>query len=323
MFAIAVDPQTQQLTWSAARSPEPGPGEVVIDVHATAVNRADLLQRAGKYPPPPGASEILGLEASGVIERVGPGVRRARVGDRVCALLAGGGYAQRVAVHESNIIKIPDHWSFERAAAFPEGFYTAFVNLFIEGELQRKETVVIHGGASGVGTAAIQLAKAAGARVFATASTPQKQYLCIQLGAERAVAHRDADFAAEILNFTDGADVILDIAGAKSFEQNIKLLKTGGRLVVISVISGAKVELDLAILMKKRARVIGSTLRSRSVREKAAIIAAFERRFGSLISSGAIAPVVDRVFPIEEAARAHDILKNNQNLGKVVLTVKS
>ncbi|MBI3819221.1 MAG: NAD(P)H-quinone oxidoreductase [Planctomycetes bacterium] len=323
MFAIHVDPQTQQLSWRQAPDPLPGEGGVLIDIFATAVNRADLLQRAGKYPPPPGAPETMGLEASGVVRETSARASAFKPGDRVCALLAGGGYAERVAVHESNIMKIPDHWSFATAAAFPEAFYTAFINLFVEAGLRRKETVLIHGGASGVGSAAIQLARASGARVFATASTPEKQYLCVKLGAERAVFHRDSDFAGNILKYTTGVDVVLDIAGAGYLSRNLQLLNTGGRIVIISLLTGAQGSVDLSILMKKRARLIGSTLRARSVAEKATMMRSFERRFGALVASGAISPVVDRTLPISRVEEAHQILKNNENLGKVVLTVRS
>ncbi|MFN0206308.1 MAG: NAD(P)H-quinone oxidoreductase [Planctomycetota bacterium] len=322
MRAIVADPLTHELDFHSVEDPNCGGGEVLIDIHATSVNRADLLQRAGKYPPPPGATDILGLDCAGIVTNVGPGVKRWKIGDRVCALLPGGGYAEKVAVHESLILPIPQHWTFAEGGAFPEVFLTAFVNIFIEASAQRKESVLIHSGASGVGSAAIQLVVASGSRAFATAGTQQKRDFCISLGAERAVEHYHSDFAADLLQYTEGVDVILDVAGAKYLEKNMRLLNTGGRLIIISLLSGSKAEIDLSRLMLKRIRIVGSTLRSRPLEEKAAIVRAFEKRFWSIIESGKVAPVVDRILPIERAAEAHEILKRNENIGKVVLSVR-
>lgn len=322
MRAIVADPLTQELDFHTVEDPVCGASEVVIDIHATSVNRADLLQRAGKYPPPPGVTDILGLDAAGIVANAGPAVKRWKPGDRVCALLSGGGYAEKVAVHESLILPIPQHWSFAEAGALPEVFLTAFVNIFIEANLQRKESVLIHSGASGVGSAAIQLVVASGSRVFATAGTQQKRDFCISIGAERAVEHYNSDFAADLLQYTEGVDVILDIAGAKYLEKNMRLLNTGGRLLIISLLSGSRAEVDLAKLMLKRIRIIGSTLRSRSLEEKAAIVRAFEKRFGSLMESGKVHPIVERILPIHRAAEAHEILKRNENIGKIALSVR-
>lgn len=321
MFAIHVDPQTLQLSWGPAGDPVMGDGDVLIDVRAAGVNRADLLQRSGRYPPPPGASAILGLEVAGRIERCGPLVRGFATGDRVCALLPGGGYSTRVSVHYSNLVKLPEIWSYFEGAAYPEAFATAFVNLFMEAGMHSGDRVLIHGGASGVGCAAIQLAAASGAFVVATAHGLQKQSFCKTLGATTVVDHHDYDFAAAILETVGSMDIILDIAGAAYMERNLRLLAQGGRLVIISLLGGANAGVDLSLLMRKRGRIIGSTLRSRSIEEKAAILHNLNNRFGAMFMNGTIRNVIDRVIPVERADEAHETLKINKNLGKVILHV--
>ena len=310
------------LDWQDVADPEYGADEVLVDVHATAVNRADLLQRAGNYPPPPGAPPYLGLEMSGIVAQIGAGTTGFQPGDRVCALLGGGGYAEQVAVHHQLLVRIPDDWEFTAAAALPEVFYTAFVNLFLEASLDREETVLIHGGASGVGTAAIQLAREAGCRVLVTAGSDEKLERCRQLGAELAINYKKRDFADAVLAYCDGADIVLDIVGASYLEKNLKCLKLRGRLVTISLLGGATAELNLATLMTRRLRIIGSVLRSRSLEEKIAIVSEFNRRFWPQLQSGVVAPVIHSVLPIAEAAAAHDILTANLNIGKVVLKIR-
>lgn len=324
MKAIVVDSETDTapLTWRTVADPEYGAEECLVDIHATAVNRADLLQRSGNYPPPPGASPYLGLEMAGVVAATGGAVNQWHAGDRVCALLSGGGYAEQVAVHQSHLMRIPEEWDFEKAAAVPEVFLTAFVNLFLEAGLVEGETVLIHGGASGVGTAAIQLAVEAGCRVLTTAGTPEKLTVCRDLGAELAINYKESDFARAVLDHCDGADVILDIAGASHLEGNLELLKIRGRLVVIAILGGSTAQIDLGHLLRRRLRVIGSVLRSRSVEEKTVITREFQQRFWSALTAGRIRPIIDTVLPVTEAARAHDILSANANIGKVVLNVR-
>ncbi|MDA0347647.1 MAG: NAD(P)H-quinone oxidoreductase [Verrucomicrobia bacterium] len=323
MKAICVDPDTHAISWTEVCDPAPAPGEVVIDIHASAVNRADLLQRMGKYPVPPDAPPYMGLEAAGVISELGEGVTRWQVGDRVCTLLGGGGYAERVATPASMLIRMPDDWDFEKAAAVPEVFYTAFLNLFIEGELKEGETVLIHGGASGVGTAGIQLAKRAGCRVLVTAGRADKIDFCKQLGADVAVNYKEEDFETVIRKEApDGVAVILDIAAADYLKPNMKLLKTRGRLVIIALLTGTKAEIDLSLLMRGRQRVIGSVLRSRSLEEKVAIHDRFEESFWPDLVSGLIKPIIYKTLPIEETEAAQNILANNENIGKVILKVR-
>ena len=321
MKAIVVDPESHNLSWETVPDPHPGPDEVLVDIHATAVNRADLLQRSGKYPPPPGAPEYLGLEMAGVVSPAGE-TGRWCPGDRVCALLSGGGYAERVAVPERLLHRMPDNWDFAYGAAVPEVFYTAFVNLFLEAGLEPGETALIHGGASGVGTAAIQLAKQSGCRVVATAGSEPKLEVCRRLGAELAVNYKEEDFAAAVLAHCDGADVILDIAGASSLAGNVEVLRLKGRLVVISVLGGTEGCLDVGAVLRKRLRIVGSLLRSRSVAEKAAIKEKLEERLWGMVEDGRIEAVIDSVLPVVEAEDAHRRLAENRNIGKVVLAVR-
>lgn len=326
MYAIHVqsDQPDRPLVWQERSDPTYGPDEVLVDIHATALNRADLLQRAGNYPPPPGAPDILGLEMAGVVAAVGSHVRNWQVGNRVCALLGGGGYAERVAVHHSQLIPMPSAWTFEEAAALPETYLTAFVNLFMEARLQPGEIVLVHGGASGVGTAAIQMLHNLGHRVVATAGSDEKTAACRELGANLAVNYRTHDFVQEVRDFTqgEGVDVILDMVGASYFDGNFDLLKVRGRLVFIATLGGSAVKLDIGKLMRKRARLIGSVLRPRTLEEKQEIKDTFMNRCWPLIQRGVIRPVIDSTFPIADANAAHARMANNENIGKIVLTVR-
>ena len=322
MKAIIVDKDTHALSWQNVPDPIPKAGEVLIQVHAAGVNRADLSQRAGHYPPPPGASEILGLEVSGTVAQLGPNVSGAEVGQAVCALLSGGGYAEYVAVPAGLLMPIPEGWSMVEAAGLPEVFLTAYLNLFLEAGLQKGETVLIHGGASGVGTAAIQLAHEAGAQGFATAGTPEKVHVCETLGAA-AFNYKAVDFAEAIREQTDGVDVILDMVGQDYFAYNLGLLRTSGRMVVIATLSGAQTDLDLRQLMGKRLTLKGSTLRSRPLEERAKLTEAFVERFGSALAEGRLKPVLDTVIPVEEADKAHRRMQGNLNIGKLILQIFS
>ncbi|HEX3929771.1 MAG TPA: NAD(P)H-quinone oxidoreductase [Nocardioides sp.] len=311
------------LEYAEVPDPEPGPGEVLVDVVATAVNRADLLQRQGHYPPPPGASPILGLECSGTVAALGAEVDGWQVGQQVCALLAGGGYATRVAVPAGQLMPTPDGVDLVTAAALPEVAATVWSNLMMVAGLRTGETLLVHGGAGGIGTFAIQLATALGARVFATAGTEQKRALCTGLGAEIAIDYRDDDFVAVLKGATGGAgaDVILDNMGASYLGRNVEALATQGRLVVIGLQGGTKAELDLGILMRKRAAVAGTTLRARPAGEKAAICAAVVENVWPLVADGTIRPVVGTTLPLSEAGRAHRLMESGESTGKILLTV--
>lgn len=325
MKAIQVKQQEGRpvLVWGEAAEPVYGPGEVLVAVRATAVNRADLSQARGNYPPPPGVTDIIGLEMAGEIAAMGEGVEGWQVGDRVAALLAGGGYAEKAAVHQGMLLRLPDEWSFEQGAAVPEVWYTAFINLFLEGNLQKGEAVLIHAGASGVGTAAIQLAREAGTRVFATAGTAEKVAFCQQLGAALAIDYKEQDFLAELQTASDGAgvDVILDPVGASYLAKNLKLLRPGGRLVLIGSLGGRTAEIDLGQVMGKSLKLIGSRLRPRPLAEKIAITGRFQEWAWPGLVAGKMRPIIDRVFPIEAAQAAHDYVEQNQNIGKVILSV--
>jgi putative PIG3 family NAD(P)H quinone oxidoreductase len=304
--------------------PVPGPSEVLIEVGAAAVNRPDLLQRRGLYPPPPGASDILGLECAGVVTAVGPGTSSVTVGDRVMALLAGGGYAEQVSVPERQTLPIPKGLDVTQAAAIPETFLTAFEALFSFGKLGPAESVLIHAAAGGVGSAAVQLAKASGARVFATTSGGEKAKLAESLGADRVVDYRNEDFASVVLEATSGAgvDVIVDLVGAAYAEAHARCLATGGRHVVVGLLGGAKASLDLGRLLMKRQTITGFAMRPRPLADKAAIVEGFRRRFLPLFETGRLRPVIDRVYPLSEVRLAHERMEANQNLGKIVLSVK-
>ncbi len=325
MKAIQVqgEKDSPTLVWDEADEPVCGPDEVLVDVRAAAVNRADLWQARGHYPPPFGASAILGLEMAGVVREVGAAVQTFGTGDRVCALLPGGGYAERVTVPAGMLLRLPAGWSFAQGAAVPEVWYTAFINLFDEGALKAGETALIHAGASGVGTAAIQLAVDAGALALATAGSAEKVARCRELGAELAVNYKEADFVAEIMAATDGAgvDVILDPVGGGYLARNIALLKPFGRLVNIANLGGSKGELDMGRVLGRRLRIVGSTLRGRPAAEKIAITRRFEEQVWPKLADGRLRPIIDRVFPIAEAQAAHAYVLENRNIGKVILEI--
>jgi putative PIG3 family NAD(P)H quinone oxidoreductase len=303
--------------------PEPGPGEVAIAVAATAVNRADLLQRMGFYPPPPGAPDVLGLECSGTIAALGPGVEGWAVGDEVCALLAGGGYASRVVVPAGQVMPVPAGLDLVTAAAVPEVACTVWSNVFMVAGLQPRENFLVHGGAGGIGTFAIQLASQLGARVFTTGGTPEKLAACEALGADVTINYREDDFVEVVREHTDGhgADVVLDNMGAKYLGRNVDVLATEGRLVIIGMQGGTKAELDIAALLRKRGAVIATTLRTRPTEEKAAICAAVVEHVWPLIAEGLVRPIVHGTMPLEEIRSAHELMESGDHTGKIVLTV--
>jgi len=321
---VQTDQEDRPLVWQEAPAPDYAADEVLVDIYATALNRADLMQRAGNYPPPPGASDIIGLEMAGRIAEIGSQVTGWNIGDRVCALLPGGGYAEQINVPQQMLMSLPDAWSFEQGAAIPEVFLTAYVNLFMEADLQAGETVLIHGGASGVGTAGIQMAHQAGCRVIATAGTDEKIARCRELGADLAINYKKEDFAARILTYTNGAgvDVIMDIVGADYLERNLRLLRLRGRLVFISTLSGSRTEIDLRQLMGKRLRLIGSVLRPRTVAEKVEIKEKFMGQFWPKLLEGTIQPIIDSVYPVEQANEAQAYMAANKNIGKIILKVR-
>ena len=325
MKAIVVKQESKMplLSWGEIPDIQCGPEEVLVEVKATAVNRADLLQALGLYPPPPGESEILGLEMAGVVAAIGDGVHNRQIGDRVLALLPGGGYAQQAAVHHQMLIDLPRSWSFAEGAAIAEVWLTAFVNLFIEGVLQPCEAVMIHAGGSGVGTAGIQMAREAGAVVYVTAGTQTKLDKCRALGAELAVNYKEQDFFDAVMAATGGSgvDLILDPVGGAYLNRNLDLLKENGRLINIGLMGGNSAEMNLATLLGKSLRIIGSRLRSRPLTEKIAITRQFKERFWPMLEGGKIQPVIDTVFPIEEAQAAHAYVRENRNTGKVILEV--
>jgi len=304
-------------------APALAPGCLRLRVVATAVNRADLMQRQGLYPPPPGASEILGLECAGEVIELGAGVTGWRVGDRAMALLAGGGYAEQVVVHAGSAMPVPAGLELERAAALPEVSLTVFLNVFQLGGLQPGGWALVHGGGSGIGTAAIQLVKQAGAQILVTAGSDEKCARCVELGADVAVNYRSGDFAKAAHEATGGrgVDVVLDSIGAAYLDANLRSLAVGGRLVLIGLMGGAKAEIGLGALLVRRLSVIGSTLRARPVEEKAEIVRGFLARFGDALARGAIGPVVDRVLPLAEAAEAHRAMKASEHFGKIVLRI--
>jgi tumor protein p53-inducible protein 3 len=322
MKAITIrgDKSDPVLVWEDVPDISYGPDEALIEVRAAAVNRADLMQARGNYPPPPGASEILGLEMAGVVREVGEAVSGWRPGDRVCALLPGGGYAEYAAVPAGMLMPIPEGWTFAQAAAVPEVWFTAYINLFNEAQLKAGETALIHAGASGVGTAAIQLVVDAGARAIATAGSEEKAAFCRELGAT-AVNYKEQDFLAEVKQVTNGqgVDVILDPVGGAYLDRNISALRRFGRLVSIGLLSGSKAELNMGLVLAKRLRIIGSTLRTRPVEEKIAITRRFEVAVWPKLTDGTLRPIIDIVFPIAEAQAAHEYVREDRNIGKVIL----
>jgi putative PIG3 family NAD(P)H quinone oxidoreductase len=303
--------------------PTAGPGDLLVDVAATAVNRADLLQRQGHYPPPKGASEVLGLECSGTVAEVGDGVEEWAVGDEVCALLAGGGYAERTAVPAGQVLPLPGGVDVVTAAALPEVACTVWSNVFMIAGLQADETLLVHGGAGGIGTMAIQLAKALGARVLTTAGSPAKLQRCRDLGADVAISYRDEDFVEVAKRETDGrgVDVILDNMGAKYLAPNLSALATNGRLAIIGMQGGTKAELDIGKLLSKRGAVTATSLRARPVEEKAAIVRSVRDHVWPLVAEGHVRPVVHTRLPLEEVQEGHRLLEDGEATGKVLLTV--
>jgi NADPH:quinone reductase len=308
------------LTLAVVARPEPGRGEILIRVAAAGVNRPDLTQRAGFYPPPPGAPETLGLEVAGVVESVGPGVTRWREGDDVCALLAGGGYATYAIAHEGSVLPVPKGLSMVEAAALPETVFTVWANVFETAALKPKETILIHGGASGIGTTAIQMCRAHGSRVFATAGDAAKVKLCQKLGAERGINYRDEDFEV-VMDTVGGADVVLDMVGGPYVQKNLNLLNAHGRCVIIAFLKGPHSDLNLMRLMLKRLTLTGATLRSRSNEEKARIARDVERVVWPWVEAGKVRPVIDSTFPLEQAEQAHQRLQSGAHAGKVILIV--
>jgi len=309
------------LQWIQVDDPVPGPGEALVDVAAAGVNRADLMQRQGFYPPPPGAPPYPGLECSGTISAVGPGVTGWQPGDAVCALLAGGGYAEKVAVPVGQLLPAPASISLTHAGGLPETVCTVYSNVFLGARLRAGETILIHGGASGIGTTAIQLAKDFGATVAVTCGTEDKLKVCRELGADITINHRDEDFVQKIKDATSGrgADVILDIIGAKYLDRNIDALAPDGRIACIGMQGGARAELDMGKLMVKRATLSCTTLRARPPDQKAAIVAAVREHVWPLAEAGQIRPVVYRELPFAEAAEAHRIMAESANIGKLIL----
>ncbi|GHJ40316.1 NAD(P)H-quinone oxidoreductase [Streptomyces sp. TS71-3] len=311
------------LVWAEVPDPVPGEGEVLVEVVASAVNRADILQRQGFYDPPLGSLPYPGLECAGRIAAIGPGVSGWAVGDEVCALLAGGGYAEKTVVPSGQLLPVPPGTSLVEAAALPEVACTVWSNVFMVAHLRPGEVLLVHGGSSGVGTMAIQLAKAVGARVVVTAGSAEKLERCAELGADVLINYREQDFVAELHKATDdaGADVILDIMGAKYLERNVKALAVNGRLAIIGLQGGAKGELNLGALLGKRAAVTATSLRGRPVSEKAAIVAAVREHVWPLIGTGQVRPVIDRTLPMNEAPAAHRVLEESGHVGKVLLTL--
>jgi NADPH2:quinone reductase len=301
--------------------PEPEAGEVLIQVAAAGVNRPDLLQREGKYAPPPGASDIPGLEVAGTVAAVGPGVEAWRPGDEVCALLAGGGYAEYCTAPALQCLPVPAGLSLIEAAALPETFFTVWHNVFERGRLAAGQSVLVHGGASGIGTTAIQLARVFGARVFATAGSAEKCAACVRLGAERAIDYRREDFVAAVGEATAGrgVDLILDMVGGDYTPRNLECLAVEGRLVQIAFLHGPKIELSLLPVLQKRLTLTGSTLRPRSVEAKGAIAAALREEVWPLLVKGTVRPVIHATFPLAEASRAHRTLEEGAHIGKLVL----
>lgn len=303
--------------------PTPAAGEVLIRVAAAGINRPDIFQRNGNYPPPPGASDLPGLEVSGTIAAVGPGADRWQPGAPVCALLAGGGYAEYAVAPAPQVLPVPDGLDMVAAAALPETAFTVWTNLVDGGRLADGETLLVHGGSSGIGTMAIQLGRALGAKVIVTVGNAEKAAACLELGAAHAIDYQRQDFAEAVREATDGAgvDVILDMVAARYLADNVALLRPGGRLVIIALLGGAKAEINLATVMRNRLTVTGSTLRPRSVAEKAAIADALHQRVWPLIGQGKIKPLIYKTFPLADAAAAHALMESSAHIGKIILSV--
>lgn len=303
--------------------PVPGPGEVLVKVAAAGVNRPDVFQRKGLYPPPPGASDILGLEVSGEVVALGDGVSSLEVGDRLCGLLAGGGYAEYAVIPELQCLPVPGELSMLEAAALPETYFTVWSNVFDRGGLKAGETILIHGGSSGIGTTAIQLAAAMGATVYATAGTDEKCRACEALGATLAVNYKEEDFVEVLREATDGrgVDLILDMVAGSYLERNVSLAAVDGRIVIIAFLGGTRADMDWRPVMVKRLTITGSTLRPRSVQEKGEIAAALRKNVWPLLESGRIRPVISKVFPLEKAGKAHALMESSEHIGKIMLEV--
>lgn len=303
--------------------PVPGPGEILIKVAAAGVNRPDVAQRSGSYPPPPGASDLPGLEVAGTVAAVGEGVSKHKIGDKVMSLVAGGGYAQYTIAPDAQAMAIPEALSINEAGATPETLMTVWHNVFERGALQSGETILIHGGSSGIGTMAIQLAKAFGARVIVTVGSQDKADACLKLGADRAINYKTEDFVAEVKSFTGGkgAEVILDMVAGDYIERNYDAAAVDGRIVQIAVLSGPKATVNFAKLMVKRLHHTGSTLRPRSNADKAAMVAAIEAKVLPLFREGKVKPLMDSTFPLEKAADAHRRMESSAHIGKIVLTL--
>ena len=312
-----LQPETRPL-------PQPGAGEILVRVHAAGVNRPDVSQRLGKYPPPPGASDLPGLEVAGEVAALGAGVTRWKLGDKVCALAHGGGYAEYCLVHETHALPIPQGFSMIEAAAVPETFFTVWVNAFMTGRLSAGETALVHGGSSGIGTTAIMLAKAIGAKIIVTAGSDEKCDACVKLGADLAINYRTKDFVAEVKAFTGGKGVnlVLDMVGGPYVQRNMECAGMDGRLVQIAYQQGYKIaDFDMRPISSKRLVMTGSTLRPRTVEQKAAIADSLRERVWPLLEGGKIRPIIDSTFPLSEAAKAHARMETSAHVGKIVLTV--
>ncbi|MEB8344179.1 NAD(P)H-quinone oxidoreductase [Streptomyces endophyticus] len=324
MYAITITEPggPEALVWSEVPDPVPGEGEVLVEVVSSAVNRADLLQRQGFYNPPPGTSPYPGLECAGRIVELGAGVSGWSVGDEVCGLLVGGGYAEKVTVPAGQLLPVPQGLDLVTAAALPEVTCTVWSNVFMIAHLRPGETFLVHGGSSGIGTMAIQLAKAVGAKVAVTAGTKEKLDFCAELGADILINYREQDFVEEIKNATDGAgaDVILDNMGAKYLNRNVDALATNGRLAIIGMQGGVKGELNIATLLGKRGAITATTLRARPLAEKASVVAAVREHVWPLVEGGRVRPIVDSTLPMSDAAQGHRVLEESGHIGKVLLT---
>jgi putative PIG3 family NAD(P)H quinone oxidoreductase len=325
MKAITFDApgNPEVLHLAAVPDPTPGPEDLLVRVRASALNRADTLQRRGNYPPPPGESEILGLELAGEVEAVGSAVRGFSAGDRVFGVVGGGGYAEKALIHSQMAMRIPEAWSFETAAAVPEVYFTANETLFTLGELTQGETVLIHAGASGVGTAGLQMAKQAGARVFVTAGSAEKIARCTELGADAGINYKEEDFAERVMALSDkaGVELVQDFIGAAYWDRNLRCLKVAGRMVMVGLMGGIKVEANLNVIMAKRLRIMGSVMRSQPLQNKIAITRRFQERWLPLLESGVLKPVIATSFPLADAAAAHRYMEENRNVGKILLTI--
>ena len=316
-------PEVLQL--AETPSPTPTATQLLVDVHATALNRADMIQRRGGYPPPPGESEILGLEIAGTVSAIGDAVESGiSKGDRVFGLVGGGGYAEQAIIDYRMAMPIPDGWSFEEAAAVPEVFFTANENIFTLGKLSAGETILIHAGGSGVGSAGIQISRHAGATVFVTAGTSEKIDKCKALGAVEGINYKTTDFVNEIQRLTDGqgVDVVLDFIGAPYFDRNLSILKTKGRLLQVGLIGGSATEINLGTVMRNRLQIIGSVMRPQSIDEKIAITQRFVERWLPELKQNVLQPIIDTVFPLAQAQQAHEYMEANRNFGKIILKVR-